>query len=164
MLCSISLFVPLWSFHVSILFTILFSKIFLVEHLWCLRFVHFAVEFFEPSSIRSAIICRVVSLVLPLPDPSKPEQHEACCPLGKRVHKFYDANLLEVRRFNIHINFHNGRVIIPSLNSMRRWFGIETWAIFMMMNRTVDLCFFFDVALNGLLVLSFFLFFLMHNT
>lgn len=27
----------------------------------------------------------VVSLVLPLPDPSKPEQHEACCPLGKSL-------------------------------------------------------------------------------
>lgn len=27
---------------------------------------------------------KVVSLVLPLPDPSKPEQHEACCPLGTK--------------------------------------------------------------------------------
>lgn len=35
---------------------------------------------------------KVVSLVLPLPDPGKPEQHEACCPLGKRFGLLLEPN------------------------------------------------------------------------
>lgn len=62
---------------------------------FCMAFVHF--------------YCGgIVTLVLPLPDPLKPEQHEPWCPLGKkdacvvtkRCFSFF-ANILEPS------NFHN---------------------------------------------------------
>lgn len=47
---------------------------------------------------------KVVSLVLPLPDPGKPEQHEACCPLGKRFGLLLEPNkkLSKISNINIH--------------------------------------------------------------
>lgn len=44
---------------------------------------------------------KVVSLVLPLPDPSKPEQHEACCPLGKSFSPVSGTKILNFSKFSL---------------------------------------------------------------
>lgn len=45
---------------------------------------------------------KVVLLVLPLPDPYKPEQHEACCPLGKRQCLLWNHSFLLHRNYSVH--------------------------------------------------------------